>query len=81
MSKLKEKLNEAASDRLENQLERAKEALVEICADSNVSVAELAKLICGSRTDTLKKTLVRRISSRLENDLLARYQDTEMEGL
>jgi hypothetical protein len=77
MSTLQEKLKEVATRELESRELAAKDALAEVCSNSGISTMEMARLLAGSRTDTLRKRLVRRISSRLENALLERYKDTE----
>lgn len=73
MTKIREKLKESATDRLESLVERGSEALAEICAETNISVPELARLITGGRTESLTKTLIARLVRKAEGELVDIY--------
>ncbi len=77
MRELREKLKANANVELNQMIEKGAEAMVEITnpGESAVSPNDLARLVVGGRTGSLRKAVVSKMTRAIEAELLKRYTE------
>lgn len=77
MKELREKLKANANDELNRMIEAGIEAMVKVTGTSAVGRYELARLVIGGRTDSLRKAVIGNMIRATEIELLKRYMDQQ----
>lgn len=68
---LRQQMREKANSRLEELLDEASNALIFVCGGDTIDHLDLAKMMAGGQTKTLREKLVTQLTNRAEEDLLA----------